>query len=84
MYAIRSYYALFQGGTWKQAASGAQVGADMDKVYVERKHGRMKVTYKHPDLEPILQDTYGVILYQEQVMQIASKMGGFTMGEADT
>ncbi|MBE0565156.1 MAG: DNA polymerase III subunit alpha, partial [Krumholzibacteria bacterium] len=60
------------------------LGADMDKVYVERKHGRMKVQFKHPVLEPILKDTYGVILYQEQVMQIASAMGGFTMGEADT
>ncbi len=60
------------------------LGADMDKVYVERKHGRMKVEYKDPVLEPILKDTYGVILYQEQVMQIASAMGGFTMGEADT
>jgi DNA polymerase-3 subunit alpha len=60
------------------------LGADMDKVYVERKHGRQKVTYKDPCLEPILQDTYGVILYQEQVMQIASKMGGFSMGQADT
>ena len=56
----------------------------MDKVYVERKHGRLKVEYKDPVLEPILEDTYGVILYQEQVMQIASTMGAFTMGQADT
>ena len=60
------------------------LGADMDKVYVERQHGRQQVTYKDACLEPILKDTYGVILYQEQVMQIASKMGGFTMGQADT
>ncbi len=60
------------------------LGADMDKVYVERKHGREEVTYKDPCLEPILKDTFGVILYQEQVMQIASKMGGFSMGQADT
>jgi DNA polymerase-3 subunit alpha len=60
------------------------LGAGMDEVYVERKHGRQKVVYKHPDLEPILADTYGVILYQEQVMQIASTMGGFTLGQADT
>lgn len=59
------------------------LGADMDKVYVERKHGREKVTYKDPSLEPILESTYGVILYQEQVMQIASKMGGFSLGQAD-
>ena len=60
------------------------LGADMDKVYVERKHGREQVTFKDDCLEPILKDTYGVILYQEQVMQIASKMGGFSMGQADT
>ena len=60
------------------------LGADMDKVYVECKHGRRKVEYKDPVLEPLLRDTYGVILYQEQVMQIASTMGGFTMAEADT
>jgi len=60
------------------------LGADMDKVYVECKHGRKKVEFKDPCLEPILKDTYGVILYQEQVMQIASAMGGFTMGQADT
>ena len=60
------------------------LGADMDKVYVERKHGRQQTTFKDPCLEPILKDTYGVILYQEQVMQIASTMGGFTMGQADT
>jgi len=60
------------------------LGADMDKVYVERKHGRQQVEYKHPCVEPILKDTYGVILYQEQVMQIASVMGGFTLGQADT
>jgi len=59
------------------------LGAGMDTVFVERKHGRQQIAYKHPELEPILRDTYGVILYQEQVMQIASKMGGFSMGQAD-
>ena len=57
--------------------------AGMDQVYVDRKHGRKRIEYKHPDLEPILRDTYGVILYQEQVMQIASRLGGFTLGQAD-
>jgi DNA polymerase-3 subunit alpha len=51
--------------------------------FVDCKHGRTKIDYAHPQLEPILRDTYGVILYQEQVMQIASRLGGFTMGEAD-
>ncbi len=59
------------------------LGAGMDEVFVERKHGRKRIEYKHPDLEPILRDTYGVILYQEQVMQIAAKLGGFTLGMAD-
>jgi DNA polymerase III subunit alpha len=52
--------------------------------YAERKHGRKPVSYPHPDLEPILRGTYGVMVYQEQVMQIAVTMAGFSMGEADT
>ena len=52
--------------------------------YAERKHGRKKVTYPHPDLEPVLGNTYGMMVYQEQVMQIAVVFAGFSMGEADT
>jgi DNA polymerase-3 subunit alpha len=52
--------------------------------YAERKHGRKPVTYPHPDLEPVLKDTYGIIVYQEQVMQTAVAIAGFSMGEADT
>jgi DNA polymerase-3 subunit alpha len=52
--------------------------------YAERKHGREKVTYPHPTLEPVLRDTYGVMVYQEQVMQTAQVFAGFSMGEADT
>jgi len=52
--------------------------------YAERKHGRKRVHYPHPDLEPVLRDTYGVMVYQEQVMQTAVTMAGFSMGEADT
>lgn len=51
--------------------------------FIARKHGREKVTYLHPKLEPILKNTYGVAVYQEQVMQIAGELGGFTMSEAD-
>ena len=51
--------------------------------FIERKHGRAKVTYAHPALEPILDVTYGVILYQEQVMQIAQVLAGYTLGGAD-
>jgi DNA polymerase-3 subunit alpha len=52
--------------------------------YAERKHGRKPVTYPHPDLEPVLKDTYGIIVYQEQVMQAAVVMAGYSLGEADT
>jgi DNA polymerase-3 subunit alpha len=52
--------------------------------YAERKHGRKPVTYPHPDLEEVLGNTYGIIVYQEQVMQIAVRMAGYSMGEADT
>jgi DNA polymerase-3 subunit alpha len=51
--------------------------------FINRKHGRAKVTYPHPDLEPILKPTYGVILYQEQVMQIAQVLAGYSLGGAD-
>jgi DNA polymerase-3 subunit alpha len=51
--------------------------------FVERKHGRKKVSYMIDDLEPILESTYGVIVYQEQVMKIASALASYTMAEAD-
>jgi DNA polymerase-3 subunit alpha len=51
--------------------------------FVERKHGRKQVEYAHPSLEPILKDTYGVIVYQEQVMQISSALAGYSLGQAD-
>ncbi|MFC3768983.1 DNA polymerase III subunit alpha [Paenibacillus sp. GCM10012303] len=51
--------------------------------FMKTKHGEMETEYPHPSLEPILRDTYGIILYQEQIMHIASKMAGFSLGEAD-
>ncbi|OUR85392.1 DNA polymerase III subunit alpha [Methylophaga sp. 42_8_T64] len=51
--------------------------------FVNRKHGRAKVDYPHPDLEPVLKPTYGVIVYQEQVMQIAQVLAGYSLGGAD-
>jgi DNA polymerase III subunit alpha len=51
--------------------------------FIDRKHGRKKVAYDHPLLEPILKDTYGVIVYQEQVMQISSALAGYSLGKAD-
>ncbi|RMG60830.1 MAG: DNA polymerase III subunit alpha [Deltaproteobacteria bacterium] len=52
--------------------------------YIDRKHGRKKITYFFPQLEPILKDTYGVIVYQEQVMKIAQALAGYSMSEADS
>lgn len=52
-------------------------------LFIDGKHGRINVEYPHQDLKPILEDTYGIIVYQEQIMQIASKMAGFSLGEAD-
>ena len=52
--------------------------------FIARKHGKQKITYELPQLEPILQETYGIILYQEQVMQIANVIGDYTMAQADT
>ena len=51
-------------------------------TYIRAKHGGTPV-YPHPDLEPILRDTYGIMIYQEQVQQVAARMAGFTLGEAD-
>jgi DNA polymerase-3 subunit alpha len=51
--------------------------------FVESKHGKAPIKYLHPDLEPILSETYGVICYQEQVLRIARAIGGFTLGQAD-
>jgi len=59
------------------------LGSDMVSDFIECKHGRKKIEYEDPRLEPILAETYGVILYQEQVMRIASDLAGFTLGEAD-
>ncbi|MGQ9622954.1 MAG: DNA polymerase III subunit alpha [Candidatus Caldatribacteriaceae bacterium] len=59
------------------------LGSGMIDDFIDRKQGRIPVTYPHPSLEPILRETYGVIVYQEQVMRIASEFAGFTLGEAD-
>ena len=59
------------------------LGSGMVTDFINGRHGRKKVTYIHPDLEPILKETFGVILYQEQVMQIVQVLAGFTLGQAD-
>jgi DNA polymerase-3 subunit alpha len=60
------------------------LNAGMHHEYAERKHGRRPVSYLHEDLEDILTGTYGIMVYQEQVMQIAVRIAGYSMAEADT
>lgn len=57
----------------------------MDNIpsYIKRKHGEEEITYLHPKLEPILKETYGIMIYQEQVMKIAQELAGYTLGGAD-
>ncbi len=59
------------------------LGSGMVKDFIDRKHGRRPIEYPLPELEDILKETYGIILYQEQVMQIASRLAGYSLGEAD-
>ncbi|SPP66414.1 DNA polymerase III subunit alpha [Nitrospira lenta] len=56
---------------------------DLIPDFIKRKQGKIPITYETPELEPILKDTYGVIVYQEQVMAIANKIAGFSLGQAD-
>jgi len=60
------------------------LGAGMHLEYADRKNGKSAVTYLHEDLEPILSGTYGIMVYQEQVMQAAERIAGFSMAEADS
>ncbi|MEG6616489.1 DNA polymerase III subunit alpha [Peptococcaceae bacterium 1198_IL3148] len=60
------------------------LGSGMVDSFIKNKHGLSQVDYLHPDLEPVLKETYGVILYQEQVMKIAQIMAGYTLGQADS
>ena len=59
------------------------LSAGMHVEYAERKHGRKPVAYPHPDLEPVLGDTYGVLVYQEQIVLLLQKLAGYSPGEAD-
>lgn len=59
------------------------LGSGMIDDFIKVRHGQKPIEYPDPSLEPILRETYGVILYQEQVMRIASEIGGFSLGEAD-
>jgi DNA polymerase-3 subunit alpha len=59
------------------------LGSGMVDDFIKRRHGQQTITYLFPELKPVLQETYGVIVYQEQVMKIASTIGGYSLGEAD-
>ena len=59
------------------------LGSGMVEDFILRKHGKNPITYSFKELAPILEETYGVIVYQEQVMKIASTIGGYSLGEAD-
>ncbi|MEI6531144.1 MAG: phosphatidylglycerol lysyltransferase domain-containing protein, partial [bacterium] len=59
------------------------IGSGMLDDFMKRKHGEVGLEYDHPLLEPILKETYGVILFQEQAMRIASSLAGFTLAQAD-
>ena len=59
------------------------LGAGMHTEFADRATGRKEIEYLHSDLKEILEETYGVILYQEQVMQIAQRISGFELDEAD-
>ncbi len=52
-------------------------------TFIKSKHGLEAISYAHPDLEPVLKETYGVIVYQEQIMEIAARIAGFSLGQAD-
>jgi len=60
------------------------MGSGMLDDFISRKHGKVRIKYDHPNLEPILKDTYGIIVFQEQVMMIASSIAGFSLAQADS
>ena len=59
------------------------IGSGMLDDFMKRKHGQIPIKYEHPKLEPILKETYGIMVYQEQIMQIASALAGFSLAQAD-
>lgn len=71
---ISSILALYRPGP---------LDAGLIPLFINRKHGREPITYEHPLLEPILRETYGVLVYQEQIMKMAQELAGYTLGEAD-
>ena len=60
------------------------LGSGLHEIYARRKHGKEEVEYLHPMLEPVLRETYGVLIYQEQIMRVAQRMGGLSLADADS
>lgn len=87
--AQRSLAGRLEPSTWEDIVASlalirpGPIKGNMVDPFIERRRGRESVTYLHPSLEPILSKTYGVVLFQEQVIAIASTLAGFTPGEAD-
>ncbi len=71
---ISSILALYRPGP---------LDAGLVDKFIDRKHGREKIAYEHPMLEPILKETYGVLVYQEQIMKVAQDLAGYSLGQAD-
>lgn len=71
---ISSILALYRPGP---------LDAGLIPLFINRKHGREKMAYLHPTLEPILEETYAVLVYQEQIMKVAQDLGGYSLGQAD-
>ena len=74
--------ALYRPGALGTNMPGAP-GMNMVDLYIERKHKRAEIPAGHESVKKVLSTTYGVIVYQEQVMQIAQELSGFTLGQAD-
>src|SRR5262249_56751817 len=68
---------------WKGSYGPGRIQGGMIDDFIDRKHGRKRIEFELPELKEILEETLGVIVYQEQVMQIANKLAGYSLGEAD-
>src|SRR5258705_214748 len=70
---------------WLNWCRSIVIPGPMDNIdsFINRKHGREPIDYMHPTLEPVLKETYGIIVYQEQVMQAAQVLAGYSLGGAD-
>jgi DNA polymerase-3 subunit alpha len=84
---MKRFMANLKPSTFEDIIAGISLyrPGPMDSIpqYIENKHNPSKITYDHPLLEPILKNSYGILVYQEQVMQICQNLGGFTLGHAD-